>query len=61
MEIPLQVARALRLLDKLGSVSEVAHSLGVSQPAISKSIAQFEARLGTPLVVRGARHRSGAG
>ena len=54
-DLPLSVARALNLIRSLGSVSEAARDLGVSQPAISKSIAQLEKSLGTPLLRRGCR------
>ncbi|MEO1110987.1 MAG: LysR family transcriptional regulator [Pseudomonadota bacterium] len=54
-EIPLSVARALALIRSLGSVSEAARHLGVSQPAVSKGIAQLENSLGTPLLRRAGR------
>lgn len=54
-DIPLTIARALRLIRETGSVSEAARSLNVSQPAISKGISQLEKRFGMPLLQRGAR------
>lgn len=54
-DIPLSVARALALIRSLGSVSEAARHLGVSQPAVSKGITQLEHSLGTPLLRRGSR------
>jgi len=38
-----------------GSVSKGAAALGLSQPAVSRSMAQLEARVGKPLFVRGRR------
>lgn len=54
-DVPLSVARALALIRSLGSVSEAARHLGVSQPAVSKGIAQLEHNLGTQLLRRGSR------
>ncbi|MBG6199041.1 DNA-binding transcriptional LysR family regulator [Labrenzia sp. EL_13] len=54
-DIPITVARALRFIQTSGSVSVAARSLGISQPAISKGIAQLEERLGTQLLRRGGR------
>lgn len=54
-DIPLTVARALDLIGKTGSVSGAAEVLGVTQPAVSKGIAQLEARFGLSLLQRGAR------
>lgn len=38
-----------------GGVSEAATSLGLTQPAISRSLAMLEARVGEPLFLRGKR------
>lgn len=38
-----------------GSVSKGAEALGLSQPALSRTIAQLEARIGKPLFIRGKR------
>ena len=38
-----------------GSVSKGAAMLGLSQPALSRSLAQLEARVGTPLFIRARR------
>lgn len=54
-DIPSTVARALRLIDECGSLSDAARQLGVSQPAISKGIALLEKELRTTLLRRGAR------
>ncbi|QDG78831.1 LysR family transcriptional regulator [Labrenzia sp. PHM005] len=54
-DIPLVVARALRLIAETGSVSDAARALGVTQPAVSKSIAQLEKRFGVAFLVRGSR------
>lgn len=54
-EIPLVVARALRLIEETGSVSESARLMGVTQPAVSKGIAQLEKRFGIAFLVRGTR------
>lgn len=54
-DIPLSIARALDLIGTTGSVSEAAKRLGVTQPAVSKGIAQLEARFGVSLVRRGSR------
>lgn len=55
LEIPIVVARALRLIEETGSVSEAARALGVTQPAVSKGIAQLEKRFGVALLIRGLR------
>ncbi|CTQ55839.1 Hca operon transcriptional activator [Roseibium album] len=54
-DIPLTIARALNLIEETGSLSEAARMLSVTQPAISKGIAQLEKRLGTPVMRRGCR------
>lgn len=54
-DLPLTVARALDLIGRTGSVSEAAEALGVTQPAVSKGIAQLEARFGLSLLKRGSR------
>ncbi len=38
-----------------GGLSEAARRLGKSQPSLSRSLAEFEARLGAPLFVKGKR------
>ncbi|NDV02397.1 LysR family transcriptional regulator [Pseudoroseicyclus tamaricis] len=40
---------------KHGSATEAAKALGVSQPSISRTVAQLEQRLGEPLFVKGRR------
>ena len=54
-DLPLTVARALDLIGRTGSVSGAAQTLGITQPAVSKGIAQLEARLGLSLLKRGSR------
>lgn len=54
-DIPLAMARALALIEETGSVSEAARVLGITQPAVSKGIAQLEKRFAVALLVRGAR------
>ncbi|WP_420338515.1 LysR family transcriptional regulator [Roseibium sp.] len=49
------MVRALRIIEETGSVSEAARALGISQPAVSKGIAQLEKRFGLDLLIRGAR------
>jgi len=55
LDLPLSVARALDLIGRTGSVSAAAQALGVTQPAVSKGIAQLEARFGFSLLQRGSR------
>ena len=47
--------RAFAALARRGSFSAAGEELVISQPAVSKHIAELEAELGTKLVVRGAR------
>ena len=47
--------RAFAALARRGSFSAAADELVISQPAVSKHVAELEAELGTPLVVRGSR------
>jgi DNA-binding transcriptional LysR family regulator len=47
--------RAFAALARRGSFSAAAEELVISQPAVSKHVAELEAELGTPLVVRGSR------
>ncbi len=54
-DLPLAMVRALRIIEETGSVSEAARALGISQPAVSKGIAQLEKRFGLDLLIRGAR------
>ncbi|MEJ8473362.1 LysR family transcriptional regulator [Roseibium algae] len=54
-DIPASVARGLHRVETTGSVSDAARSLGISQPALSKGIAQLEKRLKLPLLRRGTR------
>jgi DNA-binding transcriptional LysR family regulator len=47
--------RAFAALARRGSFSAAAEELVISQPAVSKHVAELEAELGTPLVLRGSR------
>jgi DNA-binding transcriptional LysR family regulator len=47
--------RAFAALARRGSFSAAAEELVISQPAVSKHVAELEAELGTPLVIRGGR------
>ncbi|GAA5233131.1 LysR family transcriptional regulator [Verticiella sediminum] len=47
--------RLLSSLARVGRVSRVAELLNVTQPAVSKQLAELEAVLGTPVVVRAGR------
>jgi len=54
-DLPLTALRAIRLISEGSSVSRAAQILRISQPAVSKSIAALEERLGVSLVLRDAR------
>jgi DNA-binding transcriptional LysR family regulator len=47
--------RAFAALARQGSFSRAADELGISQPAVSRHVADLEAQVGMPLVVRGRR------
>src|SRR2546427_11885129 len=47
--------RAFAALARRGSFSAAAEELVISQPAVSKHVAELEAELGTKLVIRGPR------
>jgi DNA-binding transcriptional LysR family regulator len=47
--------RAFAALARRGSFSSAAEELVISQPAVSKHVAELEAELGTQLVIRGPR------
>jgi DNA-binding transcriptional LysR family regulator len=47
--------RAFAALARRGSFSAAGEELVISQPAVSKHVAELEAELGTQLVIRGPR------
>lgn len=47
----------LLAIDRYGSLTATADALGISQPAVSQSLAEVEAALGVPLFVRGRQIR----
>ncbi|MES0871492.1 LysR family transcriptional regulator [Pseudovibrio sp. SCP19] len=53
--LPELAVRALPLVQTVGSVTKTAHRLGVSQSAVSQSIAELEKRLGVKVLRRGAQ------
>ncbi|WP_395174425.1 helix-turn-helix domain-containing protein [Roseibium alexandrii] len=61
------MVRALRIIGETGSVSEAARALGISQPAVSKGIAQLEKTVWTGFAhsrgtaTRVDRRRAGVG
>ncbi len=60
MELPPINFRSLQFLqavERFGSFTEAASELGISQPALSHSLAELSKRLGTPLFRKHGRHR----
>ena len=57
LNLHLQQLAYLRAVDRWGTLTEAARRLGVSQPALSQSLAQLERRLGAPLLERDGRRR----
>ena len=53
-QIRLSLLRALIAVDDTGSIRGAARSLGLTQPALTKNIAQLEALIGSPIVQRGS-------
>ncbi|SDR47888.1 LysR family transcriptional regulator [Pseudovibrio sp. Tun.PSC04-5.I4] len=53
--LPELAVRALPLVREVGSITKTAHRLGVSQSAVSQSIAELEKRLGIKVLIRGAQ------
>src|SRR6188472_3209887 len=51
----LELTRSLIAVANHGSISDAAHAIGLSQPALSRRIQQFEEELGAPLVERSGR------
>ncbi|WKB55297.1 LysR family transcriptional regulator [Eleftheria terrae] len=54
-ELNLDQLRTLVAVIELGSFSAAARALHLAQPTVSLHVSELEARLGTPLVVRGGR------
>ncbi len=57
LNLHMQQLAYLQAVERWGSLTEAARRLGVSQPALSQSIAQLERRLGTQLLERAGRRR----
>ena len=53
-QIKLSLLRALIAVDDAGSIRGAARALGLTQPALTKNIAQLEAMVGSPVVRRGS-------
>jgi DNA-binding transcriptional LysR family regulator len=51
-DISLRHLKVLNLLLEVGSLTQAAHILGVSQPTVSKALARLRAHFGDPLLVR---------
>ena len=54
-ELNLDQLRTLVAISELGSFSAAARALHLAQPTVSLHVSELEARLATPLVVRGGR------
>ena len=57
LNLHMQQLAYLQAVERWGSLTEAARRLGVSQPALSQSVAQLERRLGTQLLERTGRRR----
>ncbi len=55
-DVELRHLRALVAIDAEGTLTDAAIALGVSQPALSRTLRQMESRLSTRLVDRTTRH-----
>lgn len=55
MDVEIRHLRAFVAVVDAGSVTRAGRALGIGQPALSRTIAQLEHRLGVPLLERGAR------
>lgn len=53
--VKLQQLRALSAIAAAGSFQQAARTIGVSQPALSKSILELERQLGAPVLTRSSR------
>ncbi len=57
LNLHMQQLAYLQAVERWGSMTEAARRLGVTQPALSQSIAQLERRLGASLLERAGRGR----
>lgn len=57
LNLHMQQLAYLQAVERHGSQTEAARRLGVTQPALSQSLAQLERRLGAPLLERAGRGR----
>jgi DNA-binding transcriptional LysR family regulator len=55
-DISLRHLKVLSLLLEVGSLTQAAQILGISQPSVSKSLARLRAHFGDPLLVRVGLH-----
>ncbi len=55
MEMNLRVLKYFLAVVETGSITGAAKKLHISQPALSKQLRDFEAELGTRLIIRGSR------
>jgi len=60
-ELSLDQLRTLVAIIELGSFSAAARALHLAQPTVSLHISELEARLATPLIVRGGRRMTPTG
>ena len=51
-KLKLRDLHTLQVVSTVGSMAKASHELGLSQPAISKAIAEMEQALGVPLLER---------
>lgn len=56
MDLDLNAARCFVKVAELGSFTQAAHLLGLTQPGISKAVNRLESQLGAKLIHRSTRH-----